>query len=220
MSMKALQRRHVQGMLDDRKAHPTNARDFLRTLRAVITYAISVEVRDDDPTVKITVEVPNTGGHHSWTEDEIAVYRAHYSIGTKERLALEILLGTALRCADVIKLGPQHIHNGVLVVPTTQKTKQPVTVPVSAELATAINAAAPTNALLFLVNEHGRQFPAGGFSRFALFGGPDLARQRIAPGERRFGASNRRTAALMPRYGFNNELVCPKGQCSAFISPP
>jgi integrase len=168
MSMKALQRKHVAQMIDDRKDRPTNARDFLRCLRIVIAHAIRVGARDDDPTIKMTVDVPNTGGHHSWSETEIAAFRAHYQIGTKERLALEILLGTALRCADAIRLGPQHVHNGALVMPRTQKTKADVTIPISAELATAITAA-PTGNLVYLLNEHGRPFPAAGFSRW--FGG-------------------------------------------------
>jgi integrase len=166
MSMSALQRKHVVQMLDDRKGTPSAARDFLRTLRVLIAYAIRIGVRQDDPSIEMQVDIPNTGGHHCWTEEEIATFRACYPLDTKERLAIELLLGSALRCADVVKLGRQNVHNGVLIVPTTQKTKAAVTIPISAELAAAIDAAAPTNALLFLVNEYGRQFPAAGFSRW------------------------------------------------------
>jgi integrase len=166
MSMRTLQRPHVVGMLDDRKGTPSAARDFLRCLRVLIAYAIRTGARQDDPTIKLQVAIPDTGGHHSWAEQEIAIFRARYAIDTRERLALEILLGTAVRCSDAVRLGRQHVHNGVLALARTQKTKAALTIDVPAELAAAIDAAAPADSLLFLLNEYGRPFPAAGFSRW------------------------------------------------------
>jgi hypothetical protein len=34
-------------------------------------------------------------GFHTWTDDEIALFEAHHSIGSKPRLALALLLYTA-----------------------------------------------------------------------------------------------------------------------------
>ena len=65
---------------------------------------------------------------------------------------------TALRCADVVKLGRGHIRNGTLTMPVTQKTKVPLIIEVSAEMAAAINAAAPSEHVTFLINERGRSF--------------------------------------------------------------
>jgi integrase len=162
MSMAALQRKHVMDMLDDRKEHPSAARDFLRCLRLVIVYALDQGVCRDDPTIRLRVEMPHSDGFHSWSEEEIEKFRAFHLVGSKPRLALELLLATALRCCDVIKLGPQHIRDGVLSVSKTQKTKAPLTVPVSAELATAI-AATPIGAMLFLLNERGEGYTAAHF---------------------------------------------------------
>jgi integrase len=162
MAMAALQRKHVMDMLDDRKEHPSAARDFLRCLRLIITYALNVGVRKDDPTIRLRVDLPDSGGFHSWSEAEIDQFRAYHLIGSKPRLALELLLATALRCCDVIKLGPQHIRDGVLSVSKTRKTKAPLTVPVPAELATAI-AATPIGAMLFLLNERGEAYTAAHF---------------------------------------------------------
>ena len=56
----------------------------------------------------------------------------------------------------------------MLTVPRTQKTKAPLTVPVSTELATAVDAAAPAGSLIFLLNEHGRPYsPSTGSRWFA-----------------------------------------------------
>ena len=56
-----------------------------------------------------------------WTENEIARFEAWHQIGTKARLALALPLYTALRKSDFLRLGPQHIRDGVLHV-TRQKT--------------------------------------------------------------------------------------------------
>jgi integrase len=79
---------------------------------------------------------------------------------------MELLLGTALRCADVVKLGRGHIRNGTLTMPVTQKTKVPLIIPVSAEMAEAINAAAPSEHVTFLINERGRSFGAKKFGEW------------------------------------------------------
>ena len=79
---------------------------------------------------------------------------------------MELLLGTALRCADVVKLGRGHIRNGTLTMPVTQKTKVPLVISVSAEMAEAINAAAPSEHVTFLINERGRSFGAKKFGEW------------------------------------------------------
>jgi len=158
MSVATLQRRHVVQMLDAKKDTPGASRSFLKCMRLIIQYAINIGIRQDDPTAGLRVRQPKTGGHPTWSEENIAAFRAAYPIGTKPRLAMELLLGTALRCADVVKLGRGHIRNGTLTMPVTQKTKVPLVIPVSAEMAEAINAAAPSEHVTFLINERGRSF--------------------------------------------------------------
>ena len=135
-------------------------------MRLIIQYAINIGIRQDDPTADLRVKQPKTGGHPTWSEENIAAFRAAYPIGTKPRLAMELLLGTALRCADVVKLGRGHIRNGTLTMPVTQKTKVPLIIPVSAEMAEAINAAAPSEHVTFLINERGRSFGAKKFGEW------------------------------------------------------
>ena len=166
MSVATLARKHVVKMLDGKKDTPAAARDFLRCLRLLVTYAISIGIRQDDPTAGVRVKLPKSDGFHTWTEDEIASYRTVYAVGSKPRMALELLLGTALRCADIVKLGRGHVRNGTLTVPVTQKTGAPLVIPVSTEMAAAINAAAPAESMVYLLNERGRPFTARGFSKW------------------------------------------------------
>src|SRR5215470_14104626 len=64
-----------------------------------------------DPTVNIKQRAIKGDGFHTWTEDEIAQFESYHPIGSKPRLALALLLYTAQRRSDVVKMGRQHVRN-------------------------------------------------------------------------------------------------------------
>jgi integrase len=163
--MDTLERRHVVGMVDAKTATPVAARDFLRCLRLLTRYAISIGIRQDDPTIGVRVKMPKTGGFRTWTEEDIAAFEAAYPMGSKPHLALSLLLGAAARCSDVVRLGRGSVRNGELHL-TQQKTGKALTIPITAALAEAINTAAPSEHMVFLVNERGQAFTARGFSKW------------------------------------------------------
>jgi integrase len=166
-SIVTLERRHVIRMLDTKAGTPGAARDFLCCLRLLVRYAINIGVRQDDPTAGVRVKMPKTDGFKTWTEEDIAVFEAAYPIGTKERLALVLLLNTALRCADVVRVGRQHVRGDTICNIKQQKTGMLLPpVPITAQLAAAINAAAPGEHLVFLVNERGKTFNAKRFGEW------------------------------------------------------
>jgi integrase len=86
-------------------------------------------------------------------------------VGTKPRLALELLINTAVRCSDVVRLGRAHIRNGTISI-AAQKTGSAVTIPITTELAAAINAAAPSEHVVFLISERGQAFTGRNFSQW------------------------------------------------------
>jgi integrase len=163
-SIATLERRHLALMLESKAATPSAARDLLRCLRLIVQHAIKLGIRQDDPTNGVRVKMPKTEGFKTWTEEDIAAFEAAYPIGTKPRLALALLLGTALRASDVVRVGRSRVRNGTVTI-MQQKTGTALAIPVSAALATAINATA-TDAIVFLVNEHGRAFTAKGFGKW------------------------------------------------------
>ena len=163
LGMATLARKHVVRMLDAKAETPIAARDFLRCLRVLIRYAIGIGVRQDDPTAGVRVKLPKGDGFHTWTDEEIAAFKSSYPIGTKPRLALELLLNIAARCADVVRVGRGNVRNGVLHLPPQQKTGTPLVIPITAELADAMNAAAPSEHVTFLINERGGGFTAKAF---------------------------------------------------------
>ena len=160
-SIATLERRHVALMLEAKAATPAVARNLLRCLRLLVQHAIKIGIRQDDPTNGIRVKMPKTEGFRTWSEDDIAAFEAAYPIGTKPRLALALLLGTALRASDVVKVGRSHVRNGTITGVVQQKTGAALPpIPISADLAAAINAAAPSEHVVFLMNELGRSFTA------------------------------------------------------------
>ena len=113
LNIATLKRKHVVRMLEAKTATPSMARAFLCCLRLLIRYAIDIGVREDDPTVGVRVDMPESEGFpHLDRGADCRVPRNAFAVGTKPRLALELLLGTALRCADVVKLGRGHVRSG------------------------------------------------------------------------------------------------------------
>jgi integrase len=138
-------------------------RTWLLALKPFMQWAVTpMGLIEVDPTTSIKVKVRESGGHPTWTDEQIAKFRAHHPIGSKARLALELLLGVALRRGDGISLGRQHMKDGWLVYTQEKNRKRKpvkVEVPLPASLVAAIEACpSPPEALTFLVNEWGRPF--------------------------------------------------------------
>jgi integrase len=141
---------------------PNVARLWLRALRHFARWAEQRKLIRDDPTWGIRIKPPKSDGHHTWTESEIAAFEARHAVGSNARLALALGLYTAQRRSDIIKMGRQHIRDGVLTV-RQQKTGTTLTIPVHDELAAIIDAT-PTGHLTLLTTRFGRSYRDNNFS--------------------------------------------------------
>ena len=146
------------------KRPPSVARNWLKTLRAVLQFAVAEGFRADDPTHGVKPPRIRTDGIHTWTEAEIAQYEARHPIGTKAQLALALLLYTAQRRSDVRGMGRQHVRNGMLVV-RQQKTGTMLQIPLHPKLREALGATSDKH-LTFLVTEFGKPFSFAGFGNW------------------------------------------------------
>ena len=111
-----------------------------------------------------SIAVPK-GGFHTWTEPEIAQYRAHWKLGTKARLALEIFLWTAQRRGDAATFGRRHLVDGhIQVTPAKTRNSTGATLNLTAapQLLEAIAAMQVTGTETFLVNDYGKPFTVAG----------------------------------------------------------
>jgi integrase len=159
-----LRREDVQRMLSGKVSTPAAARNWLRMVRMLMQFAVGQGLRDDNPTQGVKGPAARSSGFHTWTEDEIAKFEAHHPIGSRARLALALLLYTAQRRGDVIRMGRQHIHGGVLRI-RQQKTGTLVEIPVHATLREVLDAT-PSKHLTFLTTKDGKAFTAAGFTNW------------------------------------------------------
>ena len=159
-----LQREHIAKMLGSKK--PFAARNWLKTIRGLMRFCLEVGLIKEDPTVGIKpAKAAKTEGFHSWTEAEIAQYESHHAIGSRARLAMALLLYTAQRRSDIVRMGPQHVRNGTIVVraqKTSRTTGETLEIPIHPALAEVL-AATPSAHLTFLTTEAGAPFAAAGF---------------------------------------------------------
>ncbi|MFY7837848.1 MAG: tyrosine-type recombinase/integrase [Novosphingobium sp.] len=148
------------------------ARKLRKELVRLFDFAIKSGLMDKNPAalsdkVKQTASEKAKAGFHSWTEDEITQFRSFYELGTRERLAMELLLWTDQRRSDVISMGEAQIVDGCIPV-HQEKTGMPLWLPVAPQLRTAIDSmkAAETSKFCFLITRRGGSFTKESFGNF------------------------------------------------------
>jgi integrase len=80
------------------------------------TRAILEGWRKDNPVAPVRGIKIRSKGHRTWTDDEIAVFEKFYPIGTEARLAFALLLYTGQRRSDVVRMGRQHVKDGIITI--------------------------------------------------------------------------------------------------------
>jgi integrase len=159
-----LERAHIERLISKKAETPSAANNLLRMLRVLMQFAIADGMRRDDPTAGVRGIKIRTSGFHSWSEEEIAIFEARHPIGTRPRLAFALLLFTAQRRSDVVRMGRQHVRDGVLTI-QQRKTGMTVDVPLHFELKTILDAT-PSDNLTFLVTALGKPFAPAGFTNW------------------------------------------------------
>ena len=157
-----LQRQHIIALLRSKKRFA--ARHWLMAIRALMKYAVEIGLREDNPAAGVKLPNLKTDGYHSWTEAEIAQFQAYHGLGTRARLALTLLLYTGQRRGDVIRMGRQHIRDGIMHV-RQRKTGIELAIPIHGTLASTI-AEAPADHLTFLTTRNGKPFSPAGFGNY------------------------------------------------------
>src|SRR5215469_10004734 len=160
MPLASLPKEFIVALLDTLPSHA--ALNWLKTFRHFFKWCLDRKLVRNDPTFGIKLKMPKSDGHACWTDDEIAMFEARYPIGSKPRLALALGLYTAQRRGDAVRIGRQHIRDGVLTV-RQQKTGVTLAIPVHPELA-AIIAATSVGHLTLLVTQTGKSYGGDDFT--------------------------------------------------------
>ncbi len=155
---------NVLAMRDKKAKTPTAANNLINVMRWMMNFAISRNMRTDNPAVGIKRLRVSGDGFHTWTEGEITTFEKRWPVGSRERTAFDLLLYTAQRSGDVRQMGRQHVRDGVISV-RQEKTGAELDIPVHPRLAETL-AKVPTGQMLFLVTQGGVGFTAGGFGNW------------------------------------------------------
>jgi integrase len=92
---------------------PHQARNFLDALRGLFRWAL------DAGHAGVTNPKRKSGdGFAPWAEDDVLAYERRWPIGTQQRVWLDGLLYTGLRRGDAVRLGRQHVRDGVATLQT------------------------------------------------------------------------------------------------------
>jgi integrase len=164
-----LQREHVVKLMAARAAKPESANGLRKALRAMMTHAVEIGLRADDPTRDVKALRPKSKmGFHCWTEAEITQFETRHPIGSKARLALALGLYSGQARQDVVVIGPQHVKDEVLYWvrgKTERSTGIELAIPIHATLRRIIDAT-PSGHLTFLITEFGKPFAVAGFGNW------------------------------------------------------
>jgi integrase len=111
------------------------------------------------------VAKPKSQGFHTWTEEEIAAFQRRHPLGTKPRLALEIMLWTAQRGGDARLFGAKHERGGRVNF-RAGKTGKDMWLPLAPQLRAAIAAMPALGLDAYLITAYGQPFSAKGFGQW------------------------------------------------------
>jgi integrase len=160
LMLAAMPKEFVVALLDTMQPHA--ARNLVKALRGLMKWAAERKLVREDVTQGIKVKLLRSDGYYTWSEDDIAAFESAHPVGTQARLAMALALYTSQRRSDVIRMGPQHIKNGVLSV-RQKKTGTALAIPVHPELAEIIKAT-PCGHLTFL-SKNGKPYGGEYFSQ-------------------------------------------------------
>lgn len=161
---RALNRDRILKMRDKKRDAPTAANNLIKVLRWMLNFALDRELVTANPCIGIKPLKVESEGFHTWTEAEVAVFEGRWPVGTRERIAFDLLLWTVQRSGDVRQMGRQHLKGGRLEF-TQEKTGAELSLPILPALAASL-ANVPANQMLFVQTEAGVPFTAKGFGNW------------------------------------------------------
>lgn len=163
-SVATIQAHHIRGMLDAKAATPSAANNLLKVIRALMRFAVDRNWRPDDPSRAVKPMKNRTDGFYTWSEADIEAFNKRWALGTRERLAVDLLLYTAQRSGDVRVMGRQHVSDGLVRV-RQEKTGTYVEIPVHPALQRSLDAMSAPR-LTFIVTAAGEPFSTKGFGNW------------------------------------------------------
>lgn len=153
-----------RAILDERTGKPGAQQNLRKALRNVMNLAVALGWIDHHPMEGLRRPKKAVQGFRAWEPADIASFETRWPTGSRERLALALLLYTAQRRQDVVRMGRQHVA-GDLIRVKQLKTGTELLIPIHPGLKAEIDAA-PKDNLTFLMTQYGQPFSPAGFTNW------------------------------------------------------
>jgi integrase len=187
---RAITRKAVEKGKDARRQTPSQARNFLDAMRGLFRWAAANEHVAVDPTYGVTNPKKRAGGGFpAWTEDDITRFEQRWPPGTRQYVWLQVLLYTGLRRGDAVRLGRQHVRNGVASLKTEKSGfLTEVNIPLLPVLQSALERG-PSGDLAFICGERGQPLTKESFGNMFSAACREVGVIKSAHGVRKIGAT-------------------------------
>lgn len=148
-----MQRKDVIRLRDANADKAYFANYSLRVLRVLMEHCVDLGWRDTNPARGVPELKTVKKEREPWPSELLAAYRNTCELGTRERLVMELCVGTGQRIGDVLEMRWSDIQDGGFVV-RQNKTGKELWVPILPELQAALNVAS-RHSVYILTNERG-----------------------------------------------------------------
>jgi enterobacteria phage integrase len=156
--------RIINGVLAPYADRPGARLSLLKILRVLIRHAMEIGWLQHDPSIGI--KRPKTQEIRSWTDAEIAAFQNRWPIGSKQRLAFELMLHTGQRRSDVHRMTWVDVSETTIRV-VQQKTRRKLVIPLHRSLREVLGLAERNRKhVTIIATEYGRPFTVDGFSQW------------------------------------------------------
>lgn len=139
----AMRKEDVEASRDKRASTPGAADKLVKYLRVLFKWAVDKKHAQHNPAVGVEKINSDSIGWHTWTPAEVDIYRAHHKVGTKARLALELMLNVGARISDAARIRRQHERGWLKFVAwknRNKKSRKTIVCPITRDLAAALAA--------------------------------------------------------------------------------
>jgi integrase len=159
-----LRRDHLKSIIGSMADRPAAANRLLILIRIMLELALDNGWIAANPARGVKGFSKKTEGFHSWTDAEISAFEQRHSKGTTARLALTLLLYTAQRRGDVVRMGWTHIKGKRFDI-VQSKTGMPLELFMLPAVNDAIREL-PRDKPTFLTTDYGKPFTPAGFGNW------------------------------------------------------
>jgi len=163
----AITRKTIMASRDERADRPSYAANFLTAMSGLFKWAVEAEYVSVNPCIGVKPpKRKNKDGFAAWTEEDVQRYHAKWPLGTKERVWLDVLLYTGLRRGDAVRIGRQHVKDGVAFLKTEKSGyRTEVALPILPVLQKTLDAG-QTGDLAFICGANGQPLTKETFGNY------------------------------------------------------